>query len=236
MRATGCRPGEGSDRMANASTPAHEPVTMAAVGRWAVAVVLSALAGGVTFLTVVGWAEGRGATDLDFNHSLGVLIGGEGTQARTDAALGVSGDTAAPTGLAWFALFAVVVMAVYGLTVHRLRRPWYVQAIPLALGVFVLVMLVALPLIDAGVDEVAVGAFGLDAGGATPLVFAAASLAFAILAARVFSLAVTAEWWRIKEVRTEDALAEIEGMETLSVEPVAPDRPRGGGAVPPGGI
>lgn len=209
---------------------------MAALGRWAVAVVLSAVVGGLTFLIVVGWGEGRGATDLDFNHSLGVLIGGEGTRARADSALGVSGDTAAPTGLAWFALFSVVVMAVYGLTVHRLRRPWYIQALPLAVGVFALVMFVALPLIDAGVDDVAIGALGLDAGTATPLVFAAGSLAFAILAARVFSLAATTEWWRVKEVRTEDALAQIEGMETLSAEPLDPDRPRGGGAVPPAGI
>jgi hypothetical protein len=147
----------------------------------------------------------------------------------------VSGDTAAPTGLVWFSLSGIIVMAVYGLTPHRLRRPWYVRALPLALGVFLLVMLVYMPLVDAVFDEVAVGPLGLDAGGATPLVFAVGSLSFALLAARVFSLAATAEWWRIKEVRAEDALAEIEGLGTPTVEPFGPDRPRAAGTPGPGG-
>jgi Na+/citrate or Na+/malate symporter len=71
--------------MANASTPPPHPAATALTGRWMVAVILSALIGGVTFLTVVGWAEGRGLTDLAFNHSLGVLIGGEGTRTPRSA-------------------------------------------------------------------------------------------------------------------------------------------------------
>lgn len=211
--------------------------TVAAAARWVSAVIMSALIAGAAFLIVAEWFEGRGYTEVTFNHSLGVLIGGEGTEARTSAALGVSGDTAAPTGLFWFALLSLLVMVVYGLTVHRfLRRPWYIQALPLALAAFLLVMLVYMPLIDGpSVEDVSVGPFGLDAGGATPVVFALASLAYAVLAARVFSLAASAAWWEVKEVRAEDALAEIEGMESLTVEPRDADRPRGGGMVPPAG-
>lgn len=211
--------------------------TIAAAARWVSAAIMGALVGGSAFLIAAGWFEGRGYTDVTFNHSLGVLIGGAGTQARTDAALGVSGDTAAPTGLFWFALLSVLVMAGYGLTVHRLlRRRWYIQALPLALAVFLLVMLVYMPLVDGhSAEEISVGAFGLDAGGATPMVFALASLAYAFPAARVFSLAATAGWWEVKEVRAEDALAEIEGIDALAAEPAEPDRPRGGGMVPPAG-
>lgn len=210
---------------------------VASAARWASAVLMSALVAGAAFLIVAEWFQGRGHTDVTFNHSLGVLIGGEGTQARTDAALGVSGDTAAPTGLFWFSLLSILVMVVYGLTVHRLlRRPWYIQALPLAAAVFLLVMLVYMPLIDGpGVEGVSVGVFGLDAGGATPLVFALASLAYALLATRVFSLAASAAWWEVKEVRAEDALADIEGMEALDVERRDADRPRGGGMMPPTG-
>jgi hypothetical protein len=214
--------------------PAKRSIVAAA--RWVSAVIMSALIAGAAFLIVAEWFEGRGYTEVTFNHSLGVLIGGAGTEARTSAALGVSGDTAAPTGLFWFALLSLLVMAVYGLTVHRfLRRRWYIQALPLALGVFLLVMLVYMPLIDGlSAEEISVGAFGLDAGGATPLAFALASLAYAVLAARIFSLAASAAWWEVKEVRAEDALAEIEGMEALVVEPLDPERPRGG-MVPPAG-
>jgi hypothetical protein len=224
--------------MANPSAEFRHSGTVAAVGRWVSAVILSALAGGIAFLIVVQWAEGREYTDLDFNHSLGVLIGGAGTQARTDAALGVSGDTAAPTGLIWFSVISILVMTVYGLTVHRwMRRPWYVQGLPLAGVVFLLVMLVYMPLVDSSaVEDVSVGVLGLDAGSATPFVFAAGALVYGILGARVFSLAASPEWWRVREVRAEDALAQIEGMEALNVEPLDPDRRRGGGGmVPPSG-
>ncbi|MEQ9336745.1 MAG: hypothetical protein RJQ03_06105, partial [Miltoncostaeaceae bacterium] len=97
-------------------------------------VLLAGVVAGLAFLVVVEWTQRRGWTEVRFNHSLGVLIGGEGTQARTDAALGVTGDTAAPTGLFWFMLLCVAVMVLHALVVPRLMRgrPWPLQAVPLA--------------------------------------------------------------------------------------------------------
>ena len=164
------------------SPAAHDRV--AAVGRWCAGVVIAGLVAGVVFLVMVEGSQHKGFTDVTFNHSLGVLIGGEATEARTDVALGVAGDTAAPTGLIWFAFFAVAVMAIYGLTIHRwLKRPWYVTAVPLALFVFLLVSLVYFPLIDARVPDVSVGLFGVGGGGITPVVYFISSFGFAFMAA-----------------------------------------------------
>lgn len=183
---------------------------LAAVGRWCVGVVMSGLVAGVVFLVMVEGSQHKGFTDITFNHSLGVLIGGEGTQARTDAALGVAGDTAAPTGLAWFAFFAVATMAVYGLTIHRwLKRPWYVTAVPLGFLVFLFVSLVYFPLIDANVPEVSVGLFGVGGGGITPVVYLISSFGFAYMATRAFSLAVQPWWWEIRGPDAEQALTQI---------------------------
>lgn len=180
------------------------------VARWCAGVVMSGLVAGVVFLVMVEGSQHKGFTDIRFNHSLGVLIGGEGTEARTDAALGVAGDTAAPTGLAWFALFAVAVMAIYGLTVHRwLKRPWYVNAVPLGLFVFLLVSLVYFPLIDANLSEVSVGLFGVGGGGITPVVYLISSFGFAYMATRVFSLAVEPWWWEDRGPDAEQALTQI---------------------------
>lgn len=183
---------------------------VAATGRWCVAVVLSGVVAGVVFLIMAEGSQHKGFTAITFNHSLGVLVGGEGTQARTDAALGVAGDTAAPTGLLWCAFLAIVVMAVYGLTIHRwLKRPWYVTAVPLGLLMFLLVSLVYFPLVDANVPEVSVGAFGVGGGGITPVVYLISSFGFAYMATRVFTLALDPAWWEVKASDTEAALSQI---------------------------
>ena len=213
------------------ATPPPEGVggAVAAVGRWVSAVLFSAFTAGILFLVVVEEGGERGFTDVAFNHSLGVMIGGEAGRARADEAFGVSGDTAAPTGLIWFSVACLVVMAVHGLTIHRLvRRPWYVQGPVLGLLVYLLVSLVYFPLINASdVVDVSVGPFGVGGGGSTPLLFLVGSLAFGMLGARVFSLAASAHWWLEKEIRTEAALSKIEGMEELEADPIPEERQRG---------
>lgn len=207
------------------SPRAHE--RLATVGRWCAGVVLSGLVAGVVFLVMVEGSQHKGFTDITFNHSLGVLIGGEATQARTDVALGVAGDTAAPTGLLWCAFLAIAVMAVYGLTIHRwLKRPWYVTAVPLGLLVFLLVSLVYFPLVDAKVPEVSVGAFGVGGGGITPVVYLISSFGFAYMATRAFTLAVDPAWWEARGPDTEEALTQIGGLPGPSAPTPAEDAPR----------
>lgn len=211
-----------------------------AVLRGLVAIVLSGLAAGVAFLIFVEWTQRRGWTEVRFNHSLGVLIGGEGTQARTDAALGVTGDTAAPTGLFWFALICIAVMAIYALTVPRLLagRHWALQALPLAGVVYLALGLVYFPLVGSDrVVDVSAGVFGTGAGTLAPLCYLLGALVFALIATRVYSLASGAAWWVEKEVDQAAALSQIEGMAGLEPDPLDPDRPRGGGGmVPPTGL
>lgn len=207
------------------SPRAHERA--AAVARWCAAVVLSGLVAGVVFLVMVEGSQHKGFTDITFNHSMGVLIGGEGTQARTDVALGVAGDTAAPTGLLWCALLAVALMALYGLTIHRwLRRPWYVTAVPLAVALFLLVSLVYFPLIDANVADVSVSPFGVGGGGITPVVYLIASFGFAYMACRVFTLAVDPRWWEVRGPDTEEALTQIGSIPGTGGEVPAEAAPR----------
>lgn len=203
------------------------------------AVVLAAVTAGLAFLVVVEWFQRQGWTEIRFNHSLGVMVGGEGTLARTDAALGVAGDTAAPTGLIWFMLICIAVMAVHALVVPRLlpRRGWPVQALPLAGFVYVLIGLVYMPLVGGDrVPEVSAGPFGAGAGALAPLWFLIGSLVFAGVASRVYSLVAAPRWWVEKQVDQAAALAQIEGMGGLRPDPLDPDRPRGsGGMVPPSG-
>lgn len=194
-----------------------------AVLRGLAAIVLSGLTAGVAFLIFVEWTQRRGWTEVRFNHSLGVLIGGEGTQARTDAALGVTGDTAAPTGLFWFALICIAVMALYALTVPRLLagRHWTLQALPPAGVVYLALGLVYFPLVGSDrVADVSAGVFGTGAGTLAPLWYLLGALVFALIATRVYSLASAAAWWVEKEVDQAAALNQIEGMAGL--DPTAP--------------
>ena len=144
----------------------------------------------------------------------------------------MAGDTAAPTGLIWFAFFAVAVMAIYGLTIHRwLKRPWYVTAVPLALFVFLLVSLVYFPLIDARVPDVSVGLFGVGGGGITPVVYFISSFGFAFMATRAFTLATEPWWWESRGPDAEQALTEIGSVPVRDVTTEgsavpAEDRPR----------
>lgn len=211
---------------------------VAAAGRWITATVLGGALGAVLFLIVVEQSRDRGYTDITFNHSLGVMIGGEATEARTDRALGVAGDSAGPTGVLWSVLLACLLVAVFGVTVHRyLRRHWALQGLVLGAAAWLAVSLVYFPLLDRDpVEDVSVSPFGLGAGGGTPIVFLVASLAFGLLAARVFTLVVHTGWWQEKVVEHEAALRQIEGMEDLRADALDPDRPRrSGGIVPPGG-
>lgn len=210
----------------------------ARAARWVAAVAIGALVAGVVFLVIVQTSEQRGWTAINFNHSLGVLIGGEATQARADQALGVSGDTAAPTGLLWCTFFSLALTVLYGVAIAPwLRRPWYVRGLPLAVVVWLLAMFVYMPKIDAmTLEHTDVGALGLGAGQGTPIVFAVGALGFGLLGARAFDLANSRRWWQKEDVGVHSAFDHIEGMEDLHREvpsASAPDPGAESGGPPP---
>lgn len=211
-----------------APLPAAPFPRLAAAGRWCAAVLLSAAVGTVVYLVMVQGSAHKGFTDLDFNHSLGVLIGGDAERETSHSALGVSGDTAAPTGLMWTFVFAVVLCAAYGLVMRRRGRPpWYLAALPFGIVVFLLVALVYMPIVGSRVDEATVRVLGIDGGGITPVVFLLSSLGFALVVARVYSLAVSASWWEPRAHDAEAALLEFEGGEALELgEPLSEDSMR----------
>ncbi len=75
------------------------PSLPARIARVAFAIIGSGIVAGIAFLILIQEAERRGHTDLDFNHTLGNIVEGAQTEdATTSSALGVIGDSAAPTG------------------------------------------------------------------------------------------------------------------------------------------
>src|SRR5699024_6696731 len=137
------------------------PAALSAAGRWVTASVAGGALGAIAFLIAVGEARDRGYTEIAFNHSLGVMIGGRATEASTDQALGVAGDTAGPTGFLWFVVICVAFMALYAVTIHRyLRIHWALRGVVLGLAAWLAVSLVYFPLLDRDPNEdVAVSAF-----------------------------------------------------------------------------
>jgi hypothetical protein len=197
------------------------------VGRFVAAVVIGGIVGAIIFLIMVQGSFRKGHTGLDFNHVLGTMVEGSAEEARsTDEALGVIGDTVGQTGLYVTCLAAIALMVVHGLVIVRLvRRPWYVQALPLAVLTFLVIGLVYCPLADSRLDT-PTGLFGVDAGGRTPLVLGLSSLGFAAVAARCFSLVNDARWWAPKHEGLETALEAVPDVEpgTASLE-LAEDGP-----------
>lgn len=192
---------------------------LGAIGRWCGAVLMAAVAGGVVFLVMVQGSAHRGYTDLDFNHTLGVLIGGAAGEETSHSALGVSGDTAAPTGLLWTGILSLIATALYAAVTARWGRriPWYLRGLPFGVAVFLAISLIYMPVVDASVDGVDPGLFGVDAGGITPIVFLLSSLGYAVVVARVVALGTERWWWRPRSHDAESALEGFEGGEDLTV-------------------
>ena len=188
---------------------------LSAAGRFAAAAVVSGVVAGAIFLIMVQGSFRRGYTDLDFNHVLGTLV--EGTAQETTStreALGVIGDTVGQTGLLVTLGLAIALMVVHGLVIVRLaRRHWLVQALPLAAFTFLMIGLVFCGVADAELDT-PTGLFGVEAGGATPLVLGLSSLGFGVVGARCYSLIDDVRWWTPKEEGLEKALDTVRELET----------------------
>ena len=144
---------------------------------------------------------GRTWSGQDFASAMGDLFGGQNGNVRQRgfyATLVVAGIVVA--------LFAVVLRALRS----RIPERWTTQALGLAAAVFLLWSLVYSPLIKVRGPE-AGGLFGVDAGSTTWLVAVLASLAFSIVAVRIYRLMADEDWW-IAGRRRAEAAATLEAM------------------------
>jgi hypothetical protein len=191
----------------------HSLRRLAPIARALVGVGLGGALGAVTFLIVANQAQEHGDTSLRFNHALGLLVGGQTQDVTAHGRLGVVGDTAGPRGLYVTLLSAALLVAIYGVLLEpRFRgRRWALGGVALAAATFLVVGLVYGPLVESRVprDDAVAGLFGVDAGVATPLWLGLASLAFGVVAARVYGLARSPGWWRKEREALGDRIGDV---------------------------
>ena len=104
-----------------------------------------------------------------------------------------------PRGLYATLALATVLVVVHAVLVEpRTRgRGWLLGGPVLGLVTWLLLGSVYGPLVNSRLphDEHVAGFLGLDVGTGTPVALALASLAFGLVAARVYGLIRSAEWW-----------------------------------------
>lgn len=172
--------------------------------------LVGSVLGAVVFLAIEHQGVQRGATDLRFVRSLGVLRGFTGADVPRE-------------GL-WTALAAAVVLSLVVLVpAHFLIRQWWLRAVPLAALTYLAWALIYAPraTFPAEIENAAgeiertridVGFLGTDAGNLTPIVFLVAAVGGALVAARVSDLMAGEDFWQPKDNdirRGLDELAEL---------------------------
>jgi hypothetical protein len=177
------------------------------VGRRLAAVVVGGGLGTVLWLVIMqdGFQRsffGRRWSHQDFASALGDLFGGQGGNIRE-------------RGFYVTLVVAAVVMVLVGLAAEalgpRLPERWWVQAFGLAGVVFLLWGLLFSPIVGVRGPGEDGGFFGSDAGATAWFVALLASLAFAIVSARIYRLMTSEDWW-IPGRRKIEASATLEAM------------------------
>jgi hypothetical protein len=185
----------------------------AAGARRLAGVVIGGGLGAVLWLIVMqdGYQRGffgRRWSHQDFASAMGKLLGGAEGNIRQ-------------RGFYITLVIAAVVVLAYGIAIDalgsRLPQRWVLQAIGLAVVVFLLWGLVFSPIVAAREATEKGGVFGIDAGGTTWLVALLASLAFAVVAVRIYRLMTAADWW-IPGRRKIEASATLEAMGVADAE------------------
>lgn len=175
-----------------------------ALARLITGLLTGSLLGGVVFLAIAHQGLQRGATDLQFARSVGILRGHTGSDI--------------PRQGLWTILETGVVLGVVLLLAgHILLRRWWVRAIPLGAVAFAAWALVYAPrgtfagATDPDGERVRfdVGTLGTEAGGLTPIVFLLAAAGGAIVAARVSDLMAGADFWQPKDNDIRKGLDEL---------------------------
>jgi hypothetical protein len=163
--------------------------TLVLVARHVVAVVVAGGLSGVVWLIVMQEGVRHGWMDHDYNQAVGELLPGGGGVAQN--------------GLRWTMLFALGLAAVYALIEPWLTRGAWWRGIWWALVPFLIWGLVLAPLAGSRLEDDPGGLFGVDGGGKSILVGAAASVLTALTLARCYDLMRSAWWWRPRKVEEE---------------------------------
>jgi hypothetical protein len=166
-----------------ASGVEHGLAVAAAIGRRAAGVLVGSGLGALLWLIILQEGVRHGWTDQNFNSDMGLLVQspeGSPTQAglRLTLLSGlVLGVLYVPLGELW------------------VRQKW-VRGLAYAIVPFLAWGLLFCPLVAGRIDGEPSAPFGADAGGATTVLAAAASLAFALVLARAYALMREPAWWR----------------------------------------
>ncbi|MDX6645683.1 MAG: hypothetical protein QOK40_1410 [Miltoncostaeaceae bacterium] len=189
------------------SQAAGLPALAAAAARSLGGVVIGGGLGAAAWLVVMqdGYQRGffgRRWSDQDFASALGKLAG---------ASQGIIRQR----GFYVTLVVVAAVMVLYGVVAHvlasRLPQRWQLHALGLGAFVFLLWGLVFSPIVSAREPSEKGGVFGIDAGGTTWLVALLASMAFAVVAVRIYRLMTDEGWW-IPGRRKIEASATLEAM------------------------
>jgi hypothetical protein len=187
----------------------------AAVGRRAAGVVVGSGLGALLWLIIMQEGVRHGWTDQNFNSDMGLLIQspeGSPTQA----------------GLRLTLLSGLVLGALYvPLGELWVRSRWY-RGLLYAIVPFLAWGLLFCPLVAGRNDGQPSAPFGADAGAATTVLAATASLGFALILARAYALMREPSWWRPRARGAIDETHELVDDPSLELAEERTEQPRVG--------
>ena len=166
--------------------------------RYATAIVLATIAGGVVWLVMETVFEEAGFERVEFARELALGLGVEGDR-----------QTVGVAGLAATMLGFFLIVLIQGAVVEPMLRRAGGGAEPSHLaryGPAFALTLLASGLIAAPV--MGIGAFGLSDGAQTFLALVVSAAAASIALVRVYTLVITRRWWEEKSEGVEHAFAE----------------------------
>jgi hypothetical protein len=184
--------------------------------RYVVAVVVSGLLSGLTWLILMQEGERKGLMDHNFNQAMGELLPGGGDTARL--------------GLRWTMIFALILAVLYALVEPVLSRADWRRGTWWALVPFLLWGLVLAPLAGSRLTDDPGGVFGIDGGAGSILVGAGSALLSTLVLVRCYSLMRRASWWRPRRIgeRREETIEALTAPGSLELSEEGPEERRVG--------
>jgi hypothetical protein len=191
------------------------PAIVLAGARHIAGVLFGGLLGGTVWLVVMQEGPERNWSDHDYLDMMGqVFVARSGNVAKAGlwATLAI--------GVALTALYALVVDPLLAKRGPR-RAAFAFAAVPFLLWGPAFAPVVTAwkdTAADVAPERIPGGVFGLDGGGATIVLGIAASILFALTAARVYRLMCTGTWWRARDRRHVLAQEVLEELTSRSFE------------------